>query len=75
MRFNPVISIILGFIIALVCSGFLKLVTGVSGYTIGVIGSLDGAFALMIGALVTTFFGKRKKDTIWNLLWNNFNNI
>jgi hypothetical protein len=65
----------LGFIIALVCSGFLKLVTGVSGYTIGVIGSLDGAFALMIGALVTTFFGKRKKDTIWNLLWNNFNNI
>ncbi len=61
-RFHPIISIFLGFIIALVCSDLLMIITGIVGSTsFGIINFVDGIIPLVIGAFVTTFFAKEKK--------------
>jgi hypothetical protein len=61
MRFHPVISIIIGLIIAITFGGLLKLILGLNSPFFGVINFQIGVTTFALGAFITTFLAKKEK--------------
>lgn len=61
MRFHPVISIIIGLIIAIFIGFMLKLILGLNSPFFGVINFQIGVTIFALGAFITTFLAKEEK--------------
>ena len=61
--FNPIIAVIVGFIVATVCAALLELISGINSATItyGIIDFVIGTISILIGGFVTLFLVKEKK--------------
>jgi len=61
--FSPILTVIAGFVIALLCSGLLNLMTGfhLSSTPFGLITFLVGVISVVIGSYVTILLAKEKK--------------
>ena len=61
MRFHPVISIIIGLIVAITLAVLLKLILGLNSPFFGVINFQIGVTIFALGAFITTFLAKEEK--------------
>lgn len=61
MRFHPIISIIIGLIIAITSAVLLKLILGLNSPFFGVINFQIGVIIFALGAFITTFLAKEEK--------------
>ncbi len=61
MRFHPVISIIIGLIVAITLAVLLKLILGLNSPFFGVMNFQIGVTIFALGAFITTFLAKEDK--------------
>lgn len=75
MKIHPIIAIITGFFVTVICLGFLELATGTftrissSNTPFGVTNVVVGVISFLIGGFVSTFLAREKKIQYGIYLW------
>lgn len=76
MKFHPIIAIITGFFVTVICLGFLELATGIvtsinisARIPFGVKNVVVGVASFLIGGFVSTFFASKKKIRYGIYVW------